>query len=118
VTCARRDPRFGPNAGKPENALTGTIFMVDDFREDQILIPFPMTKLRFWRNTTIATTPQGGTGSLQKHYLGYEWDESPDNGFRPPGLIRLSLTTVAVNSYILDYGHVEGPGIATHRLTL
>jgi hypothetical protein len=67
VTCTWRDPRFGPNAGKPENALTGTIFMVDDFREDQILIPFPMTKLRFWRNTTIATTPQGGTGSLQKH---------------------------------------------------
>jgi Domain of unknown function (DUF4082)/Bacterial Ig domain len=118
VTCTWRDPRFGPNAGKPENALTGTIFMVDDFREDQILIPFPMTKLRFWRNTTIATTAQGGTGSLQKHYLGYEWDESPDNGFRPPGLIRLSLTTVAVNSYILDYGHVEGPGIATHSLTL
>ena len=42
-----------------------------------ILIPFPMTKLRFWRNTTIATTAPGGTGSLQKHYLGYEWDETP-----------------------------------------
>ena len=28
--------------------------MVDDFREDQILIPYPMTKLRFWRNTTVA----------------------------------------------------------------
>ena len=40
-TCTWRDPRFSPpgDAGRPENALTGTIFMVDDFREDQILIP-------------------------------------------------------------------------------
>ena len=92
--------------------------MVDDFREDQILIPYPMTKLRFWRNTHIATTPPGQSGSLVKNYLGYEWDESPDNGFRLRGLIRLSLTTVSVNTYILDYGHTEGPGIATHSLTL
>ncbi len=118
VTCTWRDPRFGSDANQPENALTGTIFMVDDFREDQILIPFPMTKLRIWRNTSIATTAQGGSGSLQPHYLGYEWDESPDNGFRPPGLIRLSLTTVSVNTYLLDYGHLEGPGVATHSLTL
>jgi N,N-dimethylformamidase beta subunit-like protein/uncharacterized protein DUF4082/Big-like domain-containing protein len=118
VTCTWRDPRFGSDAGKPENALTGTIFMVDDFREDQILIPFPMTKLRFWRNSAIAATPAGQSGSLVKHYLGYEWDESPDNGFRPPGLIRLSLTTLSVSTYLLDYGHLEGPGIATHSLTL
>ena len=56
--CATwRDPRFSPSgtggapdagtispqggAGKPEIALTGTIFTVDDFREDQILIPYP-----------------------------------------------------------------------------
>jgi hypothetical protein len=52
-TCTWRDPRFTPpgDAGRPENALTGTIFQVDDFREDQILIPYPMTTLRFWRNT-------------------------------------------------------------------
>ena len=91
-------PRETPDGRK--TALTGTIFMVDDFREDQILIPFPMTKLRFWRNCAIAATPSGGTGSLVKHYLGYEWDESPDNGFRPPGLIHLSLTTL-VCQYLL-----------------
>ena len=92
--------------------------MVDDFREDQILIPYAMTKLRFWRNTPLASTPAGQSGKLVKDYLGYEWDESPDNGFRPPGLIRLSLTTLSVDTYILDYGHIEGPGIATHSLTL
>ncbi len=119
-TCSWRDPRFSPpgDAGRPENALTGTIFMVDDFREDQILIPYPMTKLRFWRNTPVANTTLGNTGSLVKNYLGYEWDECPDNGFQPAGLIRLSLTTVSVNTYLLDYGHNEGPGIATHSLAL
>ena len=119
-TCTWRDPRFSPpgDAGRPENGLTGTIFMVDDFREDQILIPYPMTKLRFWRNCPLAATPVGQSGKLVKDYLGYEWDESPDNGFRPPGLIRLSSTTVSVDTYMLDYGHTEGPGIATHSLTL
>jgi hypothetical protein len=126
-TCTWRDPRFclggdiSPNGdgGRPENALTGTIFMVDDFREDQILIPYPMTKLRFWRNTpTVAATAPGNSGSLVKNYLGYEWDCSPDNGFRPAGLIPLSWTTLSVNTYLLDYGHTEGPGVATHNLTL
>ncbi len=119
-TSSWRDARFGPpgDAGRPENALTGTLFMVDDFRQDQILIPYPMTKLRFWRNTKIATVQPGQIGSLVKNYLGYEWDESPDNGFRPAGLIRLSLTTLPVDTYLLDYGHNEGPGIATHSLTM
>jgi hypothetical protein len=117
-TC--RDPRFSPPAdgGRPENALSGTIFMVDDFREDQILIPYPMTLLRFWRNTAVATTAPSNSGSLVKNYLGYEWDESPDNGFRPPGLVRLSATTLPVDTYMFDYGHTEGPGIATHNLSL
>jgi hypothetical protein len=120
-TCTWRDPRFSPpgDAGRPENALTGTIFMVDDFREDQILIPYPMTRLRFWRNTkTVAQTAPGNSGSLVPHYLGYEWDCSPDNGFRPAGLVPLSSTTLSVNTYLLDYGHTEGPGVATHNLTL
>jgi hypothetical protein len=98
--------------------LTGTIFMVDDFRADQILIPYPMTKLRFWRNAAVASMAPGNSGSLVKNLLGYEWDCSPDNGFRPAGLIPLSSTTLSVDTYILDYGRTEGPGIATHNLTL
>jgi len=117
-TCSWRDPRFGSQAGRPENALTGTLFMVDDFREDQILIPYPMTKLRFWRNTAVANTTPGNSGSLVKNYLGYEWDSSPDNGFRPAGLIPLSSTTVSVNTLLLDYGHTEGPGRCHHKLAL
>jgi hypothetical protein len=121
-TCTWRDPRFSPpgDAGRPENALTGTIFMVDGFREDQILIPYPMTKLRFWRNTSVATTAPGNSASLVRNLLGYEWDESPDNGFRPAGLIHLSLTTLSVDTYVGGYGSGsgEGPGIATHSLSL
>src|SRR5262249_52899271 len=49
---------------------------------------------------------------------GYEWDVDADNGARPAGLIGLSTTTIAVNTYLLDYGSAFGNGIATHRLTL
>jgi hypothetical protein len=54
----------------------------------------------------VATTPAGQSGSLVKNYLGYEWDESPSTGyygnFRPAGLIHLSLTTLSVNTYLLE----------------
>ena len=50
-------------------------------------------KMRFWRNTTIATQADGATATLPNGTLGYEWDEDPDNGFRPAGSFRLSSTT-------------------------
>jgi hypothetical protein len=115
-----RDPRFSPpdDGGRPENALTGTIFQVDSWRSDILQIPYPMTLLRFWRNTAVAQTASGQSASLVQNLLGYEWDQSPDNGFRPGGLICLSSTTLAVNTYLLDYGSTTGPGVATHNLTL
>ena len=50
--------------------------------------------------------------------LGYEWDESPDNGFQPAGLIRLSTTTRNGVDYLQDYGSTYAPGSATHHLTM
>ena len=50
-------------------------------------------KLRFWRNTSIATLAPGQTATLPPDMLGYEWDEDLDNGARPPGSMRLSSTT-------------------------
>jgi Domain of unknown function (DUF4082)/Bacterial Ig domain len=113
-----RDPRFSPpdDGGRPENALTGTMFQVDAYRSD--IMQIPMTLLRFWRNTPLAGTAPGQTASLVRNLLGYEWDQSPDNGRRPGGLICLSSTTLAVNTYLLDYGSTTGPGVATHNLTL
>jgi hypothetical protein len=116
-----RDLRFSPPAdgGIPENALSGTIFQVDDFRADAIQVPYAMNGLRFWRNTpNVSKTASGATTTLTQNILGYEWDASPDNGFAPAGLIDLSSTTLGVNTYLLDYGTATGNGTATHNLTL
>jgi hypothetical protein len=112
-----RDPSFSPpsDGGRPENALTGTIFQVDSYRGDAITVPPNLAQLRFWRNTGIQA---GTTNTLALGTLGYEWDEAPDNGFRPGGLISLSSTTLQVDSYLLDYGNTTGDGTATHNLTL
>ena len=115
-----RDPTYSPrgNGGLPENALTGTIFQVDSYRSDALTIPYGQTKLRFWRNTLIAETAADQTASLGPNYLGYEWDEAPDNGSRPPGLIELSSTTLTVDTYLMDFGNTTGLNAATHHLTL
>src|SRR5581483_8153964 len=114
-----RDPRFSPPAdgGRPENALTGTIFTVNS-GSAAIQVPAEDGKMRFWRNTDIASLSPGQTATLGTQTLGYEWDEDLDNGFRPAGIVRLSTTTVQVPQYIQDYGSVYGPGTATHHLTL
>jgi hypothetical protein len=114
-----RDPRFSPPAdgGKPENALTGTIFMVNGIRNDTITVPAADGKMRFWRNTAVAALGAGQTATLTSGSLGYEWDEDLDNGFRPAGAFRLSSTTVDINGqYLLDYGSSYGAGIARHSL--
>jgi hypothetical protein len=119
-----RDPRFSPPAdgGRPENGLTGTIFMVNCCASwptsTAITVPQADGKMRFWRNTSIATLGSGQTATLSSRTLGYEWDEDLDNGVRPAGLVRLSTTTVGGVSLLLDYGSTYGSGTATHRLTL
>lgn len=114
-----RDPRFSPPAdgGYPENALTGTIFYVNSGTTG-IRVPAAAGKLRFWRNTSVAELPPGTFATMPDGTLGYEWDEDHDNGFRPPGLIRLSDTTVTGVDYLQDYGSTYGPGTANHALTL
>jgi WD40 repeat protein len=115
-----RDPRFSPPAdgGRPENALTGTIFMVNDGATTAIKVPEADGKMRFWRNTSIATLAPGSTATLPFGTLGYEWDEDLDNGFRPAGLIRMSTTTASGVPYLQNFGSKYEPGTATHHLTL
>ena len=75
------------------------------------------TLLRFWRNTSVATTAPGQTASLEPSLLGYEWDSSPDNRFMPAGLIDLSSTTVQdPTAYNTDFGNVDTAGTATDNL--
>jgi hypothetical protein len=114
-----RDPRFSPpgDGGRPENGLTGTIFKVNSGTSG-IGVPAEFGKHRFWRNTTIATMAPGTTVNLPNGTLGYEWDEAPNNGVQPPGLMRLSRRTVAGVETLLDFGNTYGAGTATHSLTL
>lgn len=114
-----RDPRFSPPAdgGLPENALTGTIFKVNGGTR-AIQVPAEDGKMRLWRNTNIANLAPGSTATLTDGTLGYEWDEDLDNGFRPPGLIRLSKTTANNVEILTDFGSKFDIGSATHHLTL
>jgi hypothetical protein len=114
-----RDPRFSPpgDGGRPENALTGQIWTVDR-GSTAIRVPATFSNLRFWRNTSVAELATGQSATLAPQTLGYEWDEDLDNGFRPAGLIPMSLTTVDVPRKIVDFGTAVAPGTATHNLTL
>ncbi|MET9022692.1 DUF4082 domain-containing protein [Actinopolymorpha sp. NPDC004070] len=114
-----RDPRFSPPAdgGRPENSLSGTMFMVNCCATD-MHVGGADAKLRFWRNTKVAGLTSTATATLGHGILGYEWDESPDNGFRPDGLIHLSTDTQNVPSYLQDYGSTYASGTATHHLSL
>ena len=115
-----RDPRFSPpsDGGRPENAVMGQFWTVNAFRTDPMMISSSEGKARFWRNTPIAALADGQTAELPAGVLGFEWDEVRDNGFLPPGLFRLSTTTLAVNAYLQDYGSTFAPATATHSLTL
>src|SRR5262249_27426309 len=87
-TAPCESPTSWGGATMPSNALTGTVFSVDENGSlGTITIPYDMTQLRFWRNTSVGATTPGHTASLENGLLGYEWDSSPDNGFMPAGLI-------------------------------
>ncbi len=121
-TGSWRDPRFSPpaNGGRPENSLTGQLFLVNAGTSD-ITVPSQYSKLRLWKGTAVSTLKSGqsltlapGTGTL-----GYEWDEDVDNGFRPAGEFDLSSTTVNGLQTFTDYGsRLAENQTATHHLTL
>lgn len=115
-----RDPRFSPPAdgGRPENALTGTIFTVNGGSVPRITVPVADAKMRFWRNTKFIPGDPANPPTLQADVLSFEWDEDLDNGARPAGLIHLSTTVDPNTEYLQDYGSTYAPGTATHHLTL
>lgn len=114
-----RDPRFSPpgDGGRPENALTGTMFTVNSGTA-AIVVPAAEGKMRFWRDTSIANLSPGQSATLPHGTLGYEWDSDLDNGFRPAGLIRMSDTTIANVEKLQDYGSTYANDSANHALTL
>jgi hypothetical protein len=113
------DPRFSPPAdgGRPQNRLIGQLFTVNCCTY-QMQASAPYAALRLWRGTRVAALTGSQTTTLGSDLLGYEWDTSPDNGFRPPGLIHLSSTTVNGAEILQDYGSNYARGTATHNLSL
>jgi hypothetical protein len=118
-TGAWYDPRFSPPAdgGQPQNALTGQLWTVNE-GTTAITVPSQYANLRFWRNTAVASLQPGQTATLANETLGYEWDQDVDNGFRPPGEIDLSSTTVTAPQVVTDYQEDLSSETVTHHLTL
>ena len=83
-----RDPRFSPpsDGGRPENALTGTIFDGQRRAPRPITVPAAMGRQRFWRNTASPPSRPADARRCRPGRSGYEWDEDLDNGARPAGL--------------------------------
>ncbi|MFI7059048.1 DUF4082 domain-containing protein [Streptosporangium canum] len=116
-----RDTRFSPpsNGGRPENIIKGTLYRINGVANDAITVPARYGDMRLWRNTSVATLQPGQVAVFPTGTLGYEWDEAPDNGYAPAGLVKFSQTVVNTASlYLLDFGSTYGAGLATHNLTL
>jgi hypothetical protein len=116
-----RDPRFSPPAdgGRPENALVGTLFRMNGGQNVTLLVPAADGKMRFWRNTAVASLPSGQTATLAPGAIGAEFDDDEDNGFRPAGLFELSATSVTdPSNVLLDYGTTYGAGTVVHKITM
>ncbi len=114
-----RDHRsINPEGPWPENALTGTLFTVNAWRNDPIIVDAEFADLRFWRNTEVAGLRPGERYVSIKGILGHEWDSDIDNGFRPPGLFQVAATTIDNLQYCVHPGRGCETGTATHNAVL
>jgi methionine-rich copper-binding protein CopC len=120
-TGSWRDPRgTGAGGAIAENSLIGQQFLMNGYRSDALQVPAAYGKMRLWRNTALATMNPGTTYTFANGTLGYEWDTYQDNGLQPPGVAKLSSTTVSAldGDYVLqNYGDVYAPGTLTHNIT-
>lgn len=119
-TGTSRDPRFADasqGGHNPENALTGTMYMVNH-NDLAVTVDSEQGKTRLWRNTNLTGLSSGSSAALAPHTVGYESNEDVDNGFRPAGLIRLSTTNGPTPQYLTDYGNTVVSGTTEHHVTL
>ncbi len=91
----------------PENEITGQLYMGDTWRSDPIHVNHFQKYHRFYRNTRISSRKEGERIVFGKPLIGHEFDEDVNNGFRPPGLMRLSETVLENAMKLLDTGRVE-----------
>ena len=97
----------------------GTLFRMNGGQNGTITVPQADGRMRFWRNTSVATLGTGQAATLAPGTIGAEFDDDEDNGFRPAGLFELSSTSITDSTnYLLDYGTTYGAGTAIHKVTL
>src|SRR5262249_18156336 len=95
------------------------LFRMNGGQNGTISVPQADGRMRFWRNTTVATLGTGQVATLAPGTIGAEFDDDEDNGFRPAGLIELTNTPITDSgNYLLDYGSTYGAGTAIHKVTL
>ena len=102
----------------PENSLTGQLFLGDGTREfgAALDVPAEYTDLRYWRGTAVENS--NGTFDIAPGLIGYEWNTSPVDEYRPAGLIKLSETLINWGALLTDQGNRSEPGTGMHALTL
>lgn len=106
-------------SGRFPNALSGTLsdVVMSPNTGYPLSVPSAYSKLRLWRNTTVAQLASGETATLGTNIVGYEWDIDADNGQRPPGTFDASATP-KTSVWRLDWPtYTYGTGSATHQIT-
>ncbi|MCG8467418.1 MAG: Ig-like domain-containing protein, partial [Gemmatimonadetes bacterium] len=85
---------------------------------DPVIVTEEFSRLRFWRNTEVERLRPGERYVSIKGILGHERDTDIDNGHRPPGLFRVSATTVDNVLYCVHPGRGCETGTTDHNATL
>ena len=116
------DPRFTPpaDAGRPQNSLTGQLFIVNAGTSD-ITVPAAYKNLRLWRNTAVTNLPPASRGRCRR--VGTRSATSGTSMLTTAparaGQFQLSSTTVTGLESFIDYGsNVATSTTQTHHLTM
>ncbi|WP_180336298.1 N,N-dimethylformamidase beta subunit family domain-containing protein [Pontibacter ramchanderi] len=94
---------------QPENALTGQISWEENTASLQV--PGAYSRLRFWRNTSVASLSSGQTATFTFGTIGYEWNAELEayRSHYPSGRIILSRTVINGKVHHLSlYKHTSG----------
>jgi len=106
--------------GLDESLITGQEFAVNlGTPLTTIDIPQALCGCFLWANTAAANLAPGEVYTLNGNYLGYEWQQIPDDpDLRPGGLVAVSDTTVRVPFLLDGTSLTYSEADATHNMTL
>jgi hypothetical protein len=102
-----------PVVNKPENALSGVMYVGDNDSQYFPLVVSPAEGAdRIYRYTALNTATS--TTSIGTDLVGWEWDARASNGFEPAGTKTLASSPVSGN-LIQNNGQFGSPGSTTAR---